>query len=114
MVKAVQVQDFGGPEVMQIVDIGLPPPGPGEVRVRNHAIGVNYIDVYFRIGQYPVPQKPFTPGNEAAGEIVALGEKVKDFKLGDRVAYVANLGCYAEERNVDATRLDQAAEGDLL
>ncbi|MGO9133341.1 MAG: quinone oxidoreductase family protein [Methylovirgula sp.] len=105
MVKVVQVQDFGGPEVMQIVDIELPPPGPGEVRVRNHAIGVNYIDVYFRTGHYPVPQKPFIPGNEAAGEIIALGEKVKGFKIGDRVAYVANLGCYAQERNVDATRL---------
>lgn len=105
MIKAVQVQDFGGPEVMQIADIELDPPGPGEATVRNHAIGVNFIDVYFRTGHYPVAQKPFTPGNEAAGEVVALGRGVKGVKVGDRVGYVANLGGYAQERNVDATRL---------
>jgi NADPH:quinone reductase len=105
MVKAVQVQNVGGPEVMRIGDITLEPPGPGEVRVRNRAIGVNYIDVYFRAGQYPVAQKPFIPGNEAAGEITALGSGVKGFKIGDRVGYTVPLGCYAEERNVEATRL---------
>ncbi len=83
----------------------MPSPGEGEVRVRNHAIGVNFIDVYFRTGAYPVPQKPFIPGNEAAGEIAALGPGVKGFKVGDRVAYTVSLGCYAEERNVDASRL---------
>lgn len=105
MVKAVRVHEVGGPEVMQIEDVELPPPGPEEVRVRNHAIGVNYIDVYFRTGHYPAPKLPFIPGNEAAGEIVALGDKVKGFKLGDRVCYTVGLGCYAQERNVDAGRL---------
>jgi NADPH2:quinone reductase len=105
MVKAVRVHEVGSPEVMQIEEIELPPPGPGEVLVRNHAIGVNYIDTYFRTGHYPAPSMPFIPGNEAAGEIAALGKGVKGFKEGDRVAYVASLGCYAEERVVDATRL---------
>jgi NADPH:quinone reductase len=105
MVKAVRVHEVGGPEVMRLEDIELPPPGPGEVLVRNHAIGVNFIDIYFRSGHYPAPALPFTPGNEAAGEVIALGKGVKEFKLGDRVAYVANLGCYAEERVVPEDRL---------
>ncbi|MHB8886588.1 MAG: quinone oxidoreductase family protein [Methylovirgula sp.] len=105
MVKAVRVHEVGAADVMRLEDIELPPPGPGEVRVRNHAIGLNYIDVYFRSGLYPVAQKPFIPGNEAAGEVVEVGEGVKGFKLGTRVAYTVSLGCYAEERNVDASRL---------
>jgi NADPH:quinone reductase len=105
MVKAVRVHEVGGPEVMRIEDIEIPPPGPGEVLVRNHAIGVNFIDIYFRTGHYPAPAFPFTPGNEAAGEVVALGKGVKGFKEGDRVAYVASLGCYAEQRIVAADRL---------
>jgi NADPH2:quinone reductase len=105
MIKAVQVHAFGAPEVMQIEEIELGPPGPGEVRVRNHAIGVNYIDVYFRTGHYPVPQMPFIPGNEAAGEVIEIGRGVKGIKPGDRVGYTVSLGCYAQERNVDASRL---------
>lgn len=110
MVKAVRVHEYGGPEVMQIEDIELPPPGPGEVRVRNHAIGVNFIDTYFRSGHYPVPRKPFIPGNEAAGEITAIGAGVKSFKPGDRVGYTVSLGCYAQERNVEASRLIKLPE----
>lgn len=105
MVKAVRVYEFGAAEVMRLEEIELPPPGPGEVRVRNHAIGLNYIDVYFRSGLYPVAQMPFIPGNEAAGEVIEIGQGVKGFKLGERVAYTVALGCYAEERNVDASRL---------
>ncbi|HEY1735623.1 MAG TPA: quinone oxidoreductase [Methylovirgula sp.] len=105
MVKAVQVHSVGGPDVMTLEDVTLPAPGEGEVRVRNHAIGVNFIDVYFRTGAYPAPQKPFIPGNEAAGEVIALGPKVKGIKVGDRVGYTVSLGCYAEERNVEASRL---------
>ena len=105
MVKAVRVHEVGGPEVMRIEDIEIPPPGPGEVLVRNHAIGVNFIDTYFRSGHYPAPALPFTPGNEAAGEIIALGKGVKGFKEGDRVGYVATLGCYAEQRVVDVEKL---------
>jgi len=104
MVKAIRVHEAGGPEVMRVEDIELPPPGPGEVRVRNRAIGVNFIDTYFRTGHYPAPL-PLIPGNEAAGEVAAIGKGVKGIKEGDRVAYVASLGCYAEERIVDAQRL---------
>ncbi len=100
--RAIRVQFTGGPDVMRLEDVQLAPPGKGEVRVRHHAIGVNYLDVYYRSGFYPSPPRPFTPGNEGAGEIIEVGKGVKDFKLGDRVAYVATLGSYAEERNVDA------------
>ncbi len=105
MIKAVRVHEVGPPEVMRVEEIELPPPGPGELRVRNHAVGLNYIDVYFRSGLYPVAQKPFIPGNEAAGEVVEIGEGVKGFKPGERVAYTVSLGCYAQERNVEASRL---------
>lgn len=101
MVKAIQVHKVGGPDAMVYEDITLPPPGPGEVRIRHKAIGLNYIDVYFRTGAYPAPT-PFTPGNEGAGDVVAVGEGVTAFKVGDRVAYVAPPGSYAEERNVSA------------
>lgn len=100
MVKAIRIHKTGGPEVLQLEDITLPAPGPGELRVRNHAIGLNFIDTYFRTGLYPAPQMPFVPGNEAAGEVLAVGPNVTEFKPGDRVAYVATLGSYAEERNV--------------
>jgi NADPH2:quinone reductase len=105
MTKAVRVHEVGGPEAMRIEDIELGPPGRGEVLVRNRAIGVNFIDVYFRSGAYPAPSLPFTPGNEAAGEVIALGKGVADVQLGDRVAYVERLGAYAEERRVEAARL---------
>ncbi|WGJ15350.1 quinone oxidoreductase [Methylocapsa sp. D3K7] len=105
MTKTIRVHETGGPEVMRIEDIELPSPLRGQVRVRHHAIGVNFIDIYFRSGVYPVPSLPFTPGNEGAGEIVALGAGVKDFKLGDRVAYVSTLGAYAGERLIAADRL---------
>jgi NADPH2:quinone reductase len=90
---------------MRLEDIEIPPPGPGEARVRHHAIGVNYLDVYYRSGFYPPPPRPFTPGNEGAGEVVAVGKGVKDFKPGDRVAYASTLGSYAEERNVEVKHL---------
>ena len=105
MVKAIRVHEFGGPEVMRIEDIEVPAPGKGEVLVRFHAAGVNYIDTYFRTGAYKPPAMPFVPGNEGAGEVAALGKGVKDLKEGDRVAFVGTLGCYAEERLVPADRL---------
>jgi len=104
MIKAVRVHEVGPPEVMRIEEIELSPPKPGEVLVRNHAVGLNYIDIYFRTGAYPA-QLPFIPGNEAAGEVVEVGKGVKEFKVGDRVACVASLGCYAQARLVDAARL---------
>jgi NADPH2:quinone reductase len=100
MVKAIRVHKIGGPEVLQFEDITLPAPGPGEVLVQNRAIGLNFIDTYFRTGLYPAPQMPFVPGNEGAGEVVSVGANVTEFKPGDRVAYVAGLGCYAEQRVV--------------
>jgi NADPH2:quinone reductase len=105
MTKTVRVYEVGGPEVMRIEDIEVPAPARGEVLVRNHAMGVNFIDIYFRGGAYPVPSLPFTPGNEGAGEIIGLGAGVKNFKLGDRVTYATNLGAYAAERLIDADRL---------
>ncbi|WP_158815176.1 quinone oxidoreductase [Methylocapsa sp. S129] len=109
--RAIRIYETGGPEVMRFEDVELPPPGPGEARVRHHAIGVNFLDVYYRTGLYPSPPKPFTPGNEGAGEIVALGKGVKDLKLGDRVVYAAPLGSYAEERNVEARFLVKLPKG---
>jgi NADPH2:quinone reductase len=102
MVKAIRIHKTGGPEVLQFEDITLPAPGPGELLVKNRAIGLNFIDTYFRSGLYPVPQLPFVPGNEGAGEVLAVGPGVTEFKPGDRVAYVATLGAYAQERIVAA------------
>jgi NADPH:quinone reductase len=106
MVAAVRVHKVGGPEVLVYEDVTVAPPGQGEVRVKQHAIGVNFIDTYFRSGLYPVPGGlPFTAGNEAAGEVVDLGPGVTEFKRGDRVAYVQGPGCYTAERNVPAERV---------
>jgi NADPH:quinone reductase len=99
--RAIRVHETGGPEALRFEDVQLPPPGQGEARVRHRAIGLNFMDVYYRTGLYPAP-KPFTPGGEGAGEIVALGRGVTEFKIGDRVAYAARLGAYAEESNIDA------------
>ncbi|HLW92788.1 MAG TPA: quinone oxidoreductase [Roseiarcus sp.] len=102
--RAIRVHETGGPEALRLEEVELPPPGPGEARVRHHAIGLNFLDVYFRNGLYPTAT-PFTPGSEGAGEIVALGAGVKNFKIGDRVAYAARFGAYAEEANIDAKLL---------
>ena len=100
MVKAIRVHETGGPEVLKYEDIELPDPGPGEVRIKHAAIGINFIDTYFRTGLYAAPAKPFTLGNEAAGTVTALGKGASGFKVGDRVAYVSSLRSYAEEANV--------------
>ncbi len=105
MIKAVRVHAFGGPDAMKLEQIELASPAKGEVQVKIHAAGVNYIDTYFRTGAYKPPQMPFVLGNEAAGEVAAIGKGVKDVKEGDRVTFVAPLGCYAEARNVPAERL---------
>jgi NADPH:quinone reductase len=100
--RAIRVHQVGGPEVMTLEDIELPKPGKGEVRIRHHAIGINFVDAYFRSGLYPAPL-PLTPGGEGAGEIVEIGEGVAGFKPGDRVAYAGPQGSYAEERNIPAS-----------
>lgn len=105
MVAAVRVHKFGGPEVLTYEDITVPAAGSGQIKVRQHASGINYIDTYFRNGMYPpAGGLPFVAGNEAAGEVIEVGDGVADFKRGDRVAYVVPLGCYAEERVVPAER----------
>ena len=106
MVAAVRVHKVGGPEVLTYEEIELPAPGQGQIRVKQHASGVNFIDTYFRMGMYPSPVGlPFVAGNEAAGEVIAVGPGVTDFKVGDRVAYVVALGGYATERVVPADRV---------
>ena len=105
MTKAIRISATGGPEVMQYVDVELGAPGPGEVRVRHAACGLNFIDVYFRIGLYPQPL-PGGLGQEGAGTVEAVGSGVTDFKVGDRVAYAGGPnGAYAEERNMPAAKL---------
>lgn len=104
MVKAIVVHKAGGPEVLSYEDVDVPAPGPGQVRIRQHAIGVNFLDVYFRSGSYP-QQTPFTVGSEGAGEVVSVGDGVTEFKPGEQVAYAGGLGGYAEERNVEARLL---------
>src|ERR1700687_3303016 len=105
MVAAVRVHKTGGPEVLTFEDVSVPAPGPGQIKVRNHACGVNFIDTYFRMGMYPSPVgMPFVSGNEGAGEVIAVGPGVTDIKVGDRVGYVSALGAYAEERLLPAER----------
>lgn len=105
MPHAIRVHTYGGPDVLRWEEVDVGEPGPGQVRVRQHAIGVNYIDVYHRTGLYPQPSLPFTPGSEGAGQVVALGDGVTDFAIGDRVAYAGAIGSYAEERLIAADRL---------
>src|SRR3978361_2469258 len=101
MAKAVRVHKGGGPEALVYEAIDVPAPGPGEVRVRQHAVGLNFIDVYYRTGLYKAPGLPFIAGNEAAGEVVAVGPGVTNFHPGDRVAYYTNLAGHAFERNIN-------------
>ena len=110
-VQAVRVHALGGPEVLTVETIELAAPGPGEVRIEQKAIGLNFIDTYFRTGLYPAPSMPFTPGNEGAGVVKAVGKGVEGFKPGDRVAYVGSLGGYASERNIAATSLVKVPKG---
>lgn len=106
MVAAVRVHKHGGPEVLTFEDIEVAAPGQGQIRIKQHACGVNYIDTYFRMGMYPSPVgMPFVAGNEGAGEVIAVGPGVTDLKVGDRVAYVVALGGYSAERLLPAERV---------
>ncbi len=107
--RAIRIHKTGGPEVLQLEDVELAAPGQGQASVRNHAVGVNYLDVYFRTGLYPATL-PFIPGSEGAGIITAVGPGVEGFKAGDRVAYVTTPGSYAEARNVDVKHLVKLPE----
>ncbi|MGC2697333.1 MAG: quinone oxidoreductase [Candidatus Angelobacter sp.] len=102
--KAIQVQKTGGPEVLTLADLPVPKPKPNEAVVKVAAIGVNFIDVYFREGRYPAPL-PFVDGQEAAGTVTEVGVEVKTVKPGDRVAYTGVLGSYAGYAAVPADRL---------
>ncbi|MDT6941826.1 quinone oxidoreductase [Brucella pseudogrignonensis] len=111
MINAIRVHQTGGPEVLQYEQIEIGEPGAGEVKVRHEAVGLNFIDVYFRTGLYKAAQMPFTPGNEGAGTVVAVGSGVENLKLGDRVAYAATPGSYADERILSADRLVKVPDG---
>ncbi|MCS6920998.1 MAG: quinone oxidoreductase, partial [Elioraea sp.] len=104
MAKAVRFHRTGGPEVLQTDDVPVGEPGPGEVRIRHTAIGVNFIDTYQRAGLYPMPL-PQIAGNEGAGVVEAVGAGVADLKPGDRVAYTGLPGAYCETRVVPADRM---------
>lgn len=108
--KAIQIHETGGPERLKLVEIDLPEPGPGQVRVRIEAAGVNFIDTYHRAGVYPV-SLPFTPGVEAAGVVDALGEGVEGFASGDRVAWTGMPGTYAAYALAPAALLVRIPEG---
>lgn len=95
MPHVIRIHQNGGPEQMRWEEAAVADPGPGEVRVRNTAIGLNYIDTYHRSGLYPMPL-PLVLGSEGAGVVEAVGPKVKEFKVGDRVAYAQPIGAYAE------------------
>jgi NADPH2:quinone reductase len=120
--KAIRIEAVGGPEVMKLVDVEVPPPGKGEVQVRHTAIGLNFIDTYHRSGLYPV-SLPSGIGLEAAGVVEAVGEGVTHLKPGDRVAYgTGPIGAYSEIRNAPANRVlkipagisDETAAGMML
>ena len=109
--KAIRIERTGGPEVMQLADVDPAPPGPGEIRIRHTAIGLNYIDTYHRSGLYPV-KLPSGLGLEAAGVVEETGEGVTHLKAGDRVAYGHGpLGAYAEARNAPANRVSRIPDG---
>jgi NADPH2:quinone reductase len=102
--KAIQIQEIGGPEVLRLTELPIPEPGHGQVLIRVEAVGVNFVEVYFRKGVYKTTV-PFTPGSEAAGTVEKLGPGVKDFEEGDLVASVSVLGSYAEYALVPAAQL---------
>ena len=106
MTKAIRIHSHGGPEVMQWEDVPTPDPGPGEALVRHEAVGLNYIDVYFRTGLYKAPAMPAIIGMEGAGRVLAVGSGVTELAVGDRVAYASGpVGAYATERVIAADRL---------
>ena len=111
MPKAVVVRETGGPEKLVFEDVPEPAPGPGEARVRHTAIGLNFIDVYYRTGLYKAPSLPFVVGQEAAGIVEAVGPDVTAVSAGDRVAYATALGAYAEARVVPADKLVRLPAG---
>ena len=112
MAGAIRIHETGDADVLRYEMVEVGDPGPGEVRLTQSAIGLNFIDVYFRTGLYPAPGLPFTPGLEGAGVVDAVGEGVGDLKAGDRVAYAAPpIGAYADQRLMPADRLVKIPDG---
>lgn len=109
--KAIRIHAQGGPESLRFEEVADPVPAEGQALVRIEAVGVNFIDVYHRTGLYKVPSLPFTPGQEAAGTVEAVGAGVSDFAPGDAVAYTGVMGSYAEKAVVPADRLVRLPEG---
>jgi len=106
MAKAIRIHEYGGPEVMRWEEVEIGEPGPGQLRVRHGAVGLNYIDIYHRTGLYSLPALPWTLGMEGAGQVEAVGDGVSEFKVGDRVAYASPpVGAYAEVRLIPADRV---------
>jgi NADPH:quinone reductase len=105
MPHAIRAYAYGGPDVLQWEQVDVGEPGPGQAKVKQHAAGINYIDIYHRTGFYKQPSFPFTPGSEGAGQVIAVGEGVTDIAVGDRVAYAPVIGGYAEERLIPADKL---------
>ena len=108
--RAIQVHSYGGPEALAVSDVDSPRPGPGQVLVDVAACGVNYIDTYHRSGVYPIPL-PLIPGQEGAGTVAEVGEGVSEPRVGDRVAWAAAAGSYAEQVVVDAARTIPVPDG---
>jgi NADPH:quinone reductase len=108
--KAIQVPRHGGAEVLTLVDLPIPQPKPNEIVLKISAVGINYIDTYYRDGHYPIAT-PFVPGSEAAGTVHAVGSDVKSWKAGDRAAYAMILGAYAEYAAIPADRAVRVPQG---
>ncbi len=97
--KAIVVKQTGAPEVLEYTEVDVPSPGPGQALVRHRAVGLNFVEIYFRTGVYPAPSMPFTPGSEAAGVVEAIGPDVTEVQPGDRVAYAGGpMGSYCDAR----------------
>jgi len=112
MTKAIRIHAYGGPEAMHWEDVPTPEPGPAEALIHHTAVGLNYIDVYFRSGLYKAPSLPATLGMEAAGVVRAVGADVSGFAVGDRVAYATGpIGAYTTDRVISADRLVKLPDG---
>jgi NADPH2:quinone reductase len=111
MTHAIRVHDYGGPEILKWEKVEIGDPGPGEVKIRQTAVGLNYIDVYVRTGLYPQASFPFVPGMEGAGVVVGVGEGVRDLKVGRHVAYAGPIGAYTQERLIAADRVVKIPAG---
>ncbi len=111
MAHAIRVHEYGGPEAMKWEEVEVGAPGQGQIKVKHHAVGVNYIDTYQRTGLYKQPAMPFALGMEGAGEVTAVGAGVTEFKVGDRIAYAQPIGSYSTERVMPADRALKLPEG---